>query len=108
MKTGELTKRAKFLRPEKRRDEDGNPVEDYLLAFEVWAHLRPLRGGESVMASRMQSRSPAIITLRRSRQTRSITSEWQVEIDRRLYEIKEDPRETQDRAFLEMLMEAGK
>lgn len=106
MRAGDLTKRATFQRPLKDRDADGNPITAYPDAFQVWANLLPLRGGESVMASRMQSRSPAIVTVRASRQARQITSEWRVVIDGRAYEAKEDPRETQDRAFLEMLVEA--
>lgn len=104
---GDLTKRARFQKPHKDRDEDGNPIIAYPDAFTVWANLRPLRGGESVMGARMQSRSPAILVIRNSRQAREITSEWRAVIDGRIYEAKEDPRATQDRAFLEMLVEAG-
>lgn len=107
MRAGDLTKRAAFQRPLKDRDEDGNQITAYPDAFTVWANLLPLRGGEGVMASRMQSRSPGIVTVRASRQTRQITSEWRVVIDGRTCEVKEDPREAQDRAFLEMLVEEG-
>lgn len=107
MRAGDLTKRAQFQRPEKGRDEDGNQIIAYPVVFEAWANLRPLRGGESVMASRMQSKTPAIVTFRTSTQARAVTSEWRVVIDGRTYEAKEDPRETQNRAWLEMLVEAG-
>lgn len=103
----DLTKRAAFQRPMKSRDADGNPITSYPTVFEAWVNLKPLRGGESVMAARMQSRAPAIVTFRSSSQTREVTSEWRVVISGRIYAAKEDPRETQDRAYLEMLIEGG-
>lgn len=107
VKVGDLTKRAAFQRPLEGPDEDANLITDYPVAFEAWVNLRPLRGGESVMAARMQSYAPAIVTFPTSAQARAVTSEWRVVIDGRTYEAKEDPRETQDQAFLEMLVEAG-
>ena len=106
MRAGDLTKRVAFQRPHEDVDADGNKFSAYPEAFRVWANLLPLRGGESVMAGRMASRSPAVVTIRTSTQARTVTSEWRVVIDGRTYEVKEDPRETQDRAFLEMLVEA--
>ncbi|WP_312529933.1 phage head closure protein [Paracoccus sp. (in: a-proteobacteria)] len=107
MRAGDLTKRATFQRPHKEKDADGKVIHTYPEAFTAWVNLKPLRGGESVMASRMQSRSPAIVTFRSSTQARAVTSEWRVVIDGRIYESKEDPRETQDRALFEMLVEGG-
>lgn len=46
--------------------------------FTVWAHLRPLRGTESVMQSRLQGRQPYVITVRQSSQTRTVDPTWQV------------------------------
>ncbi|MFV0410292.1 MAG: head-tail adaptor protein, partial [Paracoccus sp. (in: a-proteobacteria)] len=46
-----------------------------------------------------------LITVRASNQARRITSEWRAQINGKWFDIKEDPRETQDRAFLEMLAE---
>ena len=104
--TGELTKRATFSAPVKGRSPDGQRVIETSEELTVWAKLAPLRGGEAVMQSRLQAKSPAILTVRRSSSTRAITSEWAVTIDGRRYQLKEHPRETQDRAFLEMLVEA--
>lgn len=104
---GDLTKRATFQRPHKAADADGNPIQAWPTVFTAWANLRPLRGGESVMAARMDSRSPAILTFRASSQSRQVTSEWRVVVDGRVYECREDPRETQDRAYFEMLIEGG-
>lgn len=102
---GDLTKRATLLEPHVARDADGQLVQGWIERGTVWCHVLPLRGGESVMAARMQSRSPAIVTLRASGLSRQVTSEWRLRIGGREYHAKEDPRETQDRAWLEMLAE---
>ena len=106
MNAGDLTKRATLLEPVVERDADGQLVQGWLDHGTVWCHVLPLRGGESVMAARMQSRSPAVVTMRASSLSRQVTSEWRLRIDGREYHAKEDPRETQDRAWLEMLCEA--
>lgn len=103
---GDLTKRAALLEPFEERDADGQIVQEYRERGTVWCNVRHLRGGESVMQARMESRNPAIITVRASSLTRGVDSEWRVRIDGREYDVKEDPRETQDRAFLEFLAEA--
>ena len=105
MRSGDLTTRASFCYPVLATDLDFNQVQAYPEAFSAWVNLRPLRGGESVMQARMQAKNPAIVTFRASRASREVTSEWRVLIDGRTYEVKEDPRETQDRAFLEVLVE---
>ena len=107
MDAGALTRRATLLQKMEQRDGDGQIVQGVTDRGTVWANLRHLRGGETVLQARLESRAPAIVTVRASRSTRLITSEWQVKIDGRIYEVKESPRETQDRAFLEFLVEEG-
>ncbi|MFC3169855.1 phage head closure protein [Paracoccus fontiphilus] len=101
-----LNRMASFYRPETYRDPDGQMIHDYVLQFTVAAHVHYLRGSEAVMQARLQSKSPAIITVRRSVQAREITSEWQVKVDDRTFEIREDPRPDQARRTLAMLAEA--
>ncbi|KRW96608.1 phage head closure protein [Paracoccus sp. MKU1] len=101
-----LTNRAEFLKPRKEVDANGRIIQGYDPQFTLWAHVLPLRGGEEVMHARIEAKNPAIITVRASENTRLITSEWKARIDGRTYAIKENPRESQDRAFLEMLAEA--
>ena len=103
---GDLTKRATFQQPFEERDADGMLVQRYDDQFTVWAHVRHLRGGETVMQSRMQSKSPVILTVRRSPDAERITSEWRAVIDGRVYEVREDWQPTDDRLYLEMLSEA--
>ena len=105
MTAGSLDYRATFAAPVEARDDDGQVVQSYEEQFTVWAGIRWLRGGESVMQARMQSRSPAILTVRKTPDTRRITSEWRVLVDGRDFDVKEDPRPSDDRGYWEMLVE---
>jgi len=105
MRAGKLTKRASLSAPVQEPDPDGQIVTSWQHKGTVWANVLPLRGSEAVMQARMASRSPVIVTLRASSLTRDITAEWRVTIDGLEYDIKERPRETADRAFLEFLAE---
>lgn len=106
MNPGKLDRRAAFAAPFEARDDDGQIVQRHDEQFTVWCGVRWLRGGEAVMQSRMQSRSPAILTVRKTPDTDRITSEWRVLVDGRDFDIQEDPRASDDRGFLEMLAEA--
>lgn len=111
MNSGRLADLVSFQEPEVERDADGQLIQGYVERFKAWAHVRHLRGGESVMAARMQSRSPAILTIRNSASARQVTSEWRALVrDRsgveRVFELREDPRPTPGAAMLEMLAEA--
>lgn len=107
MDAGRLTKRATLLEPFEDRDRDGRIVQGWMDRGTVWCNWTPRRGGESVMQARIESRNPAIITVRASGLTRSITSEWRARIDGREYDVKEEPQETPDRAFLQFYAETG-
>lgn len=100
-----LTQRAAFYEPFEDIDPDGQVIQDWLLRFTLAAHVLYLRGSEAVMQARMQSKNPAIITVRDTPGSRTITSEWRAEIAGKTYEIREDPRPSQDRRLLEMLAE---
>lgn len=88
-------------------DADGQIVHGYPVAFTTRANLLPLRGGESVMHARLEAKNPAILTVRKMTQTRRVTSDWKVRLDGRVFDCKEDPRESQDRRYLEILVEAS-
>ena len=112
MEAGALDHRATFQSPVQERDEDGQIVQGWQDEFTGWTNVRYLRGGESVMQARMQSRSPAILTIRNSASARAVTSEWRAVVrDRtgieRVYEMREDPRPSEGSGFLEMLAESG-
>lgn len=105
MRAGDLTKRATLLEPIEAVDDDGQVVQSWADRGTVWCNWTPRRGGEGVMQARIESRNPAIITVRASALTRRITSEWVARIDGREFDVKEDPTETPDRAFLEFYAE---
>ena len=106
---GELDRRIRFEKRLEAEDGFGNEQGSWAEQFECWAKRQFLRGGEQVIASRLESRQPAILTVRNSVNTRMITSEWRAidKRDGRIFNIREDPKESDDRAMLEMLAEAG-
>tara|TARA_Y100001951_G_scaffold105340_2_gene122095 strand:+ start:2516 stop:2839 length:324 start_codon:yes stop_codon:yes gene_type:complete len=106
MQAGRLTKRATFQKPMKGRDADGQIILSYPDQFTVWCNVKRLRGGEAVLQARLASRTPAILTVRGSTDTAQITSEWRAVIDGKVYDVKEDPAETDNRLYLEMLVES--
>jgi len=76
MPAGALRDRIRF---EKRADADdgyGNTVSDWAVQFERAAEIRPLKGSEQVIASRLQGIQPALIIVRYDSQTATITPEW--------------------------------
>lgn len=107
---GKMDRRLRFEARQEIDDGDGNPVSgEWLPRFTVWGSRKFLRGGETVLAARLESRQPAILTIRDSRQAREITADWHVvdTVDGRIYNIRENPKLSDDRGFLEMLVEAG-
>lgn len=110
MPAGKLNRRLRFEARAEVNDGAGNMVSgDWAHEFDAWANLSMLRGGESVLAARLESRQPAIVTIRNSRNARRVNSDWRIvdSRDGRIYNIRENPKESSDRADLEMLVEAG-
>lgn len=108
--SGELDQRFRFEKRAEMDDGYGNTVAGaWELQFTVAAKRAFRRGGEQVLAARLQARQPAIITIRNSRQARQITAEWRAVDDRTgtVFAIREEPTETDDQLFLEMLAESG-
>lgn len=89
-------------------DEYGNTVSDFATQFAVRAAYRHLRGGETVIASRLESKHPVVITVRASSQTRQISSDWRL-VDARdgtEWAVRDVTPET-DRQFISFLCESG-
>lgn len=108
-----LDYRAAFAAPVANdgSDPDGMATDGHAPQFTVWCGVEWKRGGETVTQARMESRSPAILTVRQTPDTRRITSEWQATIhggpfDGRVFDVKEDPTPTDDRGYLQMLVES--
>jgi len=96
---------------QKRIEQDdgyGNTVSDFATQFTVRAAYRHLRGGETVIASRLESKHPVVITVRASSQTRQINSDWRL-VDARdgtEWAVRDVTPET-DRQFITFLCESG-
>ncbi|MDH0126675.1 head-tail adaptor protein [Brucella intermedia GD04153] len=94
---------------EKIDDGMGNEISGpWETRFTTRAAFRHLRGGETVMASRLQNKHPMIITVRRSSNTMQITTDW-ILVDSRngkVYEIRDITPEL-DRQYLSLLVESG-
>lgn len=90
-------------------DGYGNTVAgDWQEQFQRNAELRNLRGSETVIAARLESRNPVEVMVRRDSKTRAITTDMQARDVRRgvPYNIR-DVREDPDRATLTLLLESG-
>lgn len=96
---------------QKRIEQDdgyGNTVSDFATQFTVRAAYRHLRGGEAVIASRLENRHPVIITVRASSQTKQITADWQL-VDARdgtVWAVRDVTHEA-DRQSISLLCERG-
>lgn len=111
MGAGLFIHRLQFeARAEPSNDGYGNTIAGaWTMQFEAHCGLTFLKGSESVIASRLEARSPVVIAIRNSANARAITHEWRA-VDVRtgaIYQIKERPRPTEDRSQMEMLAEAG-
>jgi len=108
MDAGRLDRRLAFAVRREISDGAGNTVGDWVYQFTVAAWRKWLRGGESVMAARMENRQTAVLTFRDSAQARMVDNEWRATDTRdgRVYAVRETPRDTGD-GTLECLVECG-
>ncbi len=87
----------------------GNQVSgDFATQFTVSAGYTHMRGGEGVVAARLQRKHPMIVTVRSSSQTRQITTDWRL-VDKRTGEemaIKDVTPEL-NRQWISLLVEKG-
>ena len=108
MRAGLLTERigieAKSHGP---NDEYGNPAILWDLRGTRWAHVRVLRGGETVQAARLEGRQVLVVTVRADALTRAIRPDWRLRDDRRgrVLEITAPIAPTEDGAFVEITCE---
>lgn len=113
MQAGELRDRVHFQRRGVTDDGFGNelPSGSFETQFTAWAKLRPLRGTETVMASRMEGRQPHVMTIRQSLDARQITTAWQAVDARdgnRVFAVTAPPVDPDGkRAFFEILVVEG-
>lgn len=111
MKAGELRERLAF---EKRvmlaepGNGSGTKRGDWQQQFIVWAKVIFLRGGESVLASRLSGVQPTVITVRASSQSRLIKSDWRARDTRTgaIYNLKA-PNPSANNESIDFIAETG-
>lgn len=109
MSAGELRERIAFDRRAIVSDGYGNEQGDWQEQFVVHARIRPLRGGEQVMASRLQGVQPVIIKVRVSSWTRQIEPDWRARDVRTnvVYALKPKANSDEKGKYFEILATAG-
>jgi head-tail adaptor len=115
MNAGRLERRLQFQSPKEIDDGAGNYTQGFEPQFECAASVTFMKGGEQVLASRLEQVSPVIIAVRSANATRRITGEWRAEDMRSgaIYMVKETPRHpvrkdgSEDRSMLEFLATSG-
>ena len=73
---GTLRYRLKFAERDTVDDEYGNPSTGWTDRFTVSGSITAKVGGEAVDAARLAGRQPVIISVRRSPDTRQVTTDW--------------------------------
>ncbi|MEQ1901861.1 MAG: head-tail adaptor protein [Devosia sp.] len=110
---GDLRERVQLMRRALVSDGVGGTVPggEFELVNTVWANIRPLKGGESVLEARLQGRQPHIVTVRSSSLSREIDESWQMVDARngeRKFAIVAPPTDPDGkRAWLEILVVEG-
>lgn len=108
MRAGELRERFEFQERPSQSDGYGNEQGPWQARYECAARRQMLRGGETVMASRLEGRQPAVLTIRANSMARRITTDWRARDIRteEIWNIRSiSPSEKRD--FIELLVEKG-
>jgi SPP1 family predicted phage head-tail adaptor len=107
---GDLDQRVAFDKREETNDpdDDGNYVGKWVEQFQCSAGFIHLRGGESVLASRLQGQHVQVIFVRACSQTRTVTTDWRIRDVRTgaTFNIR-DVTPTKDRAWVDFLCQSG-
>jgi head-tail adaptor len=105
---GRLNQRFTFERRVSQGDGAGNTVAAFVPVFTCAAARADLKGGETVMASRLEGRQPVVLRIRASAESRAVTTDWMARDARsgETFNIR-SKSETGDRLYFDMLCEAG-
>lgn len=105
---GQLIELVAFDQREEVDDGAGNTVGTWIERFQRRAAFVHMRGGEAVMAARLEAREPMLIRIRDDPQARQIFTDWQVRDVRRgkAYNIREVTNDN-SREWIEILAETG-
>ena len=104
-----LHEKYTFAKRDPQADDGyGNTLTDWVDQFTVRGHRHFLRGGEKVIAGRLEGRQPIIVTVRQSTATDEICPDWRITDARsgETYNVRAVER-SQNRLYYEILCEAG-
>lgn len=109
MPAGKRRERVTFAKRIAADDGMGNTVGAFADQFTRWAEIRPMRGGETVIASRLEGVRPVLIIVLRDSETETIGNDWKAtdDTDGRVYAIKSIDDMDRDRKDLTLIAEAG-
>ena len=112
MRSGDLTERVTLAKrsaanPDAPLDV-GNTEGGWVDQGTVWAQFIHLRGGESVLAGRLQGRHTQVVRVRASEMTRLVETDWRVTdartgVEFAIRDVTFDP----GRAAVDLLCESG-
>lgn len=108
LNAGDLRHRVAFDKKGSASDGYGGRDTAFTQQFVVPAQFIHLRGGENVMAARLEGRHSQIVRVRTSEQTKTITTEWRAR-DTRLsqaFAIQEIVL-SDDGSYIDLLCERG-
>lgn len=108
---GTMRDRLRFeVRPVDTPDDYGNPVTgEFAAQFTRYVEIKPMRGGEDVLAARLTGTQPILIRARYDTQTARITPDWRA-VDVRtgtVYAIRTAVDMDRRRTWIEMMAIAG-
>lgn len=105
---GALNERVGFAKRDLVGDGLGGVSGAFTEAFSRAAGFTHLRGGEAVLAARLEGEHTIVIRVRACAQTRQVSPEWRIEDKRSgvVYAIR-DITPTDDRLYLDFLAQSG-
>lgn len=105
---GDLYYRFAFDKRVDQQDGYGNTKGEWQEQFQRRAGLTHIRGGEAVMADRLQGQHTQVVFVRACSETRLITSDWRARDVRTgaVFNILEVTTTT-DRKWVDLLMQSG-
>lgn len=109
MSAGEFRDLLRFEKRDEVDDGAGNHEGPWRARFTQCAAMTPLRGGETVIAARLEGRQPAVFKVYCNAETRQITSDWRM-VDVRsgaVYAVQSVVDMERTGRFLTIMAEAG-
>ena len=106
--SGQLHYQVALLKRIEQDDGMGNTVSDFVEQFQTRAEFIHLRGGESVLAGRLQGKHTQVIRVRNSSSTRMISTDWMLRDVRtgKSFDIRDIEQEV-NRQFIALTCESG-